>query len=595
MEVVQSSAEVKYTLTVPQFSYQELGETFTTDFQLSVNGVRTSWQATLTLFMKENVCPSQDPMNRNIGIALECLQCNINRPDFKVYCRLQGKDQHEKRLARSSDGGYKWQGILVSRMTLDVFKLLKDDVLTAHLRFVVSENDLAKGLDSREDLILHLLKIQKTGVYSDIEVLTSDGMRLPAHCAILSTRSNLLLQKFQSTTETRECENASTIPLPGTRTPSAKTSPTRAEIPLDSTFEGVASTHRSVTSMSPDSSSTNCGKSQISRLSIIQTKVSSLPTIIGSPVRCLNPSRTPSKPGMTNNKRCLNNSTMSPSKLPIPNTTLPKKDLFSTSQRLLSPSQRLLSPSQRLLSPSQRLLPPSQRLLSPTKRSLSPSTRPPSKRFMTPSKLLTSSKQLSTPSPTIAETTRRRMLRAPEKKHDREPSDTFHTEPLSSDRDICFPAGESSTPLKQLEIRSLKSPTKKEFVKVNMSSSVTQQLLEWIYIGDCSDLGHLARPLLVAGLRHEVNDLVWACENHLAAELSPTAAPDMLLLAHKYGAARLREAALQYALQHAAEVTVQPSWSTLAASAPSLISEFSLLLAQQRTQCQHPLQSNIKT
>nr|XP_045605468.1 uncharacterized protein LOC123762752 [Procambarus clarkii] len=555
MEVVQSSAEVMYTLTVPQFSYQELGETFTTDFQLSVNGVRTSWQATLTLFMKENVYPSQDPMNNNIGIALECIQCNINRPDFKVYCRLQGKDRHEKRLARSSDGSWKWQGILVSRMTLNVFKLLKDDVLTAHLRFVVGENDVAKGLDSREDLILHLMKIQKTGVYSDIEVLTSDGMRLPAHCAILSTRSNLL-QKFQSAIETRECENASTIPLPGTRTPRAKTSLTRAEIPLDSTFEGVASRHRSVTSMSPDSSSTKCGKSQISRPSTIHAKVISLPTITGSPVRCLNPSRTPSKPGMTHNKRCLNNSTMSPSKLPIPNTTLPKKDLFSTSQRLLSPSQRLLSPSQRLLSPSQRLLSPSQRLLSPTKRSLSPSTRPPSKRFLTPSKLLT-----STPSPSIAETTCRRMLRAPEKKHDREPSDTFHTEPLSSDRGICFPAGESNTPLKQLENRSLKSPTKKAFVKVNMSSSVTQQLLEWIYIGDCSDLGRLARPLLVAGLRHEVNDLVWACENHLAAELTPTTAPDMLLLAHKCGSVRLREAALQYALQHVRIVPLVPTFS----------------------------------
>nr|XP_045602213.1 uncharacterized protein LOC123760572 [Procambarus clarkii] len=453
MEVVQSTAEVKYTLTVGQFScYRELGDTFTTDFVLSVNGVRTSWQATLTLFHKENVCASQDPMNSNIGISLECVKCNINHPGIEVYCSVKGRDQHEKRLARSGDGGWKWQGILVSRVTLDVFKLLIDDVLTAHLRFVVSEHDMAKTLDSREHLIRHLGKLQKTGVYSDIEILTSDGIRLPAHCAILNARSNLL-QKVQSRRESHESENVSTTPLAGTRTPSAKPSLTRAETPLNSTFEGVSSICCSVTSLSPDSSSSNCGKLQLSSASSILAKGRSLPPISGSPVRCLFSSSrtTPSKLGMTShNKYRLNNSTVSPSKLQTPATTFPRK-------RLVSPSQRLLSPTKRSLSP--------------TKRSLSPSKR-----------LVTSSKHLSTPSPSFAEIPSRRMLRTPEK-NDGELPDTFHTEPLPSDGGICFPTGESRTPLKQLENQCLKSPIKQVFVKVNMSSSVTEQLLEWIYIG----------------------------------------------------------------------------------------------------------------
>ena len=66
--------------------------------------------------------------------------------------------------------------------------------------------------------------------------------------------------------------------------------------------------------------------------------------------------------------------------------------------------------------------------------------------------------------------------------------------------------------------------------------------------GVCSDLDSLAKPLLVGGQRHGVKGLVRACEQHLAATLTPATAPHILLLAHKYSANSLCSATMNYAV-----------------------------------------------
>lgn len=116
-------------------------------------------------------------------------------------------------------------------------------------------------------------------------------------------------------------------------------------------------------------------------------------------------------------------------------------------------------------------------------------------------------------------------------------------------------------------------------VEVSMTASVATELLHWIYTGESDDLGALARPLLVAGIRHGMGGLTRACEDHLAAALTPASAPDVLYLAHKYGATSLREDALEYAVRKASEVTAQASWEALGERAPTLIMEFSRRLA----------------
>lgn len=66
--------------------------------------------------------------------------------------------------------------------------------------------------------------------------------------------------------------------------------------------------------------------------------------------------------------------------------------------------------------------------------------------------------------------------------------------------------------------------------------------------GECSELGRLAKPLLVGGTRHGVEGLVQACEQHLAANLTPVTTPHTLLLAYKYSAESLLSATMKYAI-----------------------------------------------
>nr|XP_053651905.1 uncharacterized protein LOC128701951 [Cherax quadricarinatus] len=515
MQVQQSSAEVRYTLTIPQLSsYRQLSQTFTSDFPLSVNGVRTSWRLTLTPFLKDSGCDSHDPINCNVGLSLECLKCSIYLPDIEVHCSVAGRDQHEKKLARSSGDGLKWQGILVTRVALRVFKLLEDDVLTANLRFVVCGSDLTRAVDSLENLSRQLVEIHKTGIYSDVEIVTSDGDRLPAHRAVLHARSNLL----QKTQKKPGSENISATPLADQGTPKGESNPPRTETPINSTFGSMSSQGcHSVTFVSPDSSNSNtCRTVLTSTASHTPTKVTFAQHATISPARCLfSPNKTPSKRALT------------------PNTA--------------SPSKRLLTHS-----------------------------TPSGKHTHTPSNSSVQgahvTKNARTPCKKLYHNT------ADSRDYPQMPA-TLDPEPFSAGCDSYSPTSASRTPLKQLDNHQLSDTTTISSIKVHMSGTVTRQLLQWIYTGDCCELGRLARPLLVAGLRHEVKDLSWACEDHLAAALTPTSTPDMLMLAHKYGSARLQEAALQYALHHAAEVTAEPSWALLAVSAPALIVEFSRRLA----------------
>ncbi|KAG7161600.1 uncharacterized protein LOC121874895 [Homarus americanus] len=515
MEVEKTVAEVHYTVKIPQLStYKELSHTFTTDFPLSLNGLRTLWRLTVTPFLRENGCGSDDPINRNIGISLECLKCNINRPGIEVFCSVSGRDEHEKQLTQSNDG-LMWEGILVPRLALRIFKLLDDDQLTANLRFLVPGTDLSRAVDSLKNLSCQMKEVYKSGRYCDVEVITSDGVRLPAHRAVLRTRSNLLKEAKSGK---RFCETDSTAntPLPEPDTPRVECHLTRPETPINSTFGSISSGYQSVASLSPDSSDSNTCRNMAS-------------PCLGhkSPMKA---SRTPAG---------------TPSKVtfaPHTTTASPVKCSYTFSERVFSPSRA--TQSKRLLASS---------TTSPSKRTNAPSNSP-MKRAYTPKEVVT-----------------RRL-------------NQLHTQDTKNDlhcHENCPSPKCSNTPRSPLkEVNNTRVDGAAELtVRVNMSASVTQHLLEWIYTGECRDLGGVARPLMVAGLRHGVLDLARACEEHLAAALTPNTAPELLRLADKYGAATLREATLQYALTHAAEVTAQPSWACVASHAPTLILEFSRRLA----------------
>lgn len=232
-------------------------------------------------------------------------------------------------------------------------------------------------------------------------------------------------------------------------------------------------------------------------------------------------------------------------------------------------------------STNKRYVPPEQ--TSPTKRPFSPAVASsPSRKCYSPtSRSLTS----TTPNYTISgKNTQVRRLYNEDKKQ--EEISAYNKSLTPKKTELISTMAKHRTPLKEISKTgqvtndNIIKPSHKKILKVNMSTSVTQRMLEWIYTGKCSSLSDLVRPLLVAGVRHGVPGLVMACEQHLVAALTPENAADTLMLAHKYQVNNLQEKALTYALDHAQQVTIQPSWASLATRSSSLVLEFSKRLAQ---------------
>ncbi|XP_076062456.1 speckle-type POZ protein-like [Oratosquilla oratoria] len=91
-----------------------------------------------------------------------------------------------------------------------------------------------------------------------------------------------------------------------------------------------------------------------------------------------------------------------------------------------------------------------------------------------------------------------------------------------------------------------------------------------------------AQALLVAGIRYNVPSLAHACQDHLARIITPETCADLLFLADKYRALELRDAALEFAVANAREVTALEAWTQLVTERPNIAVDFSVRLANRR-------------
>ncbi|CAL4155647.1 unnamed protein product [Meganyctiphanes norvegica] len=508
MEVCEFRGEVQYTISVPKWSsYTDFRQVFSSDIEVVCNRLRSRWHMTLTPF-------ELDPENRHkseeectdVSLRLQCLECNIHLPNIDIYCGIHGREEHETRLKKSNDG-LEYSGIITSRISIKVLKLLVEDTLVTYLRFAFSEDDLLRSVGGIEEVGNDLRYLLENDKDSDVCLITSDGTELPVHSAILRTRSTLLntAKPFQDITNRnsvstsnsevnkREENYMSEINLSNTSEQAKSINNQQNKSSRESTASSVTSDYHSMNfSLSPDSSN--------------------------SSVRS------------NNNKRYLH-------------------------QEQVSPNKRIFSPS---VSSS-----PSRKCYSPTSRALTSDTP-----------LFKVSKK---------ETPVRRLYTEDKKQED---MSEYNKSVTPKKKELMSSFGRERTALKetcqtkQLSNDSEMRAKQKKILKVNMSTSVTQRMLEWMYTGRCSSLSDLVKPLLVAGLRHGIPGLVKACEQHLVAALTPENAADTLILAHKYQVENLQEKTLAFALDHAQQVTIQPSWASLATRSASLVLEFSKRLAQ---------------
>ncbi|KAK7054580.1 hypothetical protein SK128_022827 [Halocaridina rubra] len=615
MELEEEKGEVSFVMRIKEFStYEDLDQEFTSVFHLSLNKFRSLWSVTVSPFVKDKDCLGEDSVLHDIGITLQCLRCNVNFPQIEVYSEMLGKDQHEKRMTQPNPSVLSWRGTLTARLALKVFKLLKDDELAARLRFVIKGSDMTNSVDGLESLATQMRQILESKELSDVDILTRDGARIPAHSAILSCRSNLL----ERCTETNKygVQALGNTPEKELKCPRVNYLFRITETPINSSFGSMSSGYQSATNSSLDSNlktvnSTKC-KVLNSPISCITTNKIQSPIKSSTNFEIVQSTNVVSaicKPKSTLNKLSKVSANITPNKI---TTTPHKRTPSQPSYSLYEKSASKIVSSPKRLSLSKKPLTP--RKLMGYNLSVTPSKLSPSKTYLTSSR-----KSISKHPPTPKSTSpvkkrepwplslnkhkalRRTPIHGPSPRRrlyvdsndegiKEEVVDEKTSSPSGVSSDDLTSHSTSNSPLKAFqrvlfddspsrETISLLGLNSKREIRVNMSTSVTRSILEWIYTGECNEMDRLGKALLVGGSRHGVLELSKACEYHLAASLSPSNTPEMLFLAHKYEAEILKEESLSYAVLHAAEVTSQSLWATLSETAPSIILEFSRRLA----------------
>ena len=325
MEVDTIAAEVKYNIKVPNLSTYTQEDELYSEFSLCLGGFRSQWGVNLHPFLSAKPNKAHH-INSDIGITLSCVNSTITRPDIDIYCSVIGRgEEHEKKLELIEE--QTWKGVLVPRLALHVFDLLPHDQLTATLRFVVRTNDIWKNIDPLEELSVEMGKLRK-GKYSDVNILTTDGVTIPAHSVILHARSTLLWEKLQMTDgsldiledpvtpKTKDCHNIMQ---------------NRPETPFN-----TSSGYTSSTSLASNPSSRSAGHSVSSMKSDRMTPVRSVHRV-SSPKHPHSPSR------LTGDKKPYSPVKCSPSKRYIPRfQNSPSRSVLqhenqSTRQRQTSP------------------------------------------------------------------------------------------------------------------------------------------------------------------------------------------------------------------------------------------------------------------
>lgn len=324
MEIAAVAGEVRYSLRIPYLSTYSEEDHLTSEFSLSLGGLRSRWQVTLQPFLSAKPNKAHD-MNSDIGITLSCLTSNITSPDIDIYCNVVGRGQaHEKKLDHmvedlnvSDHVTPTWQGVLVPRLALHVFNLLPQDTLTATLRFVVRADDVWRFNDPLEEMSAQLGEL-RTGKYSDVTIVTSDGATLPAHSLILNARSELLQADNEAKCSPDSFEKHTTPQSVKCH----KTERKQPATPIDSMLGSDMSSLSGYHSLSSSSCvSSPLGRPESSLVGRV-TPASPAPSI-PTPRRLFTPSNTMGE------KRFLSPCKSSPSKRPAPKvTSSPRRRVF---------------------------------------------------------------------------------------------------------------------------------------------------------------------------------------------------------------------------------------------------------------------------
>ncbi|XP_064455125.1 speckle-type POZ protein-like [Ornithodoros turicata] len=108
----------------------------------------------------------------------------------------------------------------------------------------------------------------------------------------------------------------------------------------------------------------------------------------------------------------------------------------------------------------------------------------------------------------------------------------------------------------------------------DISAEALQEMITFIYTDTAPNMASLAAELLHAGEKYDLKRLKSMCEYSLASSLSVDTAVDILRLAIKLNADKLRDFAACYIKGHAVDVGKSDAWKAMVEEEPRLLELF---------------------
>ncbi|KAL7636856.1 UNVERIFIED_CONTAM: hypothetical protein RMT77_012614 [Armadillidium vulgare] len=534
MNISSENAVIEKCIFIDNFNTYSPMQKEILDTSLCIEEFNSKWK--IHVYPRFPINPqNESSVYCDVYINLVCEECSAASnlcKNIKISSMVKGRESYPTLCELdTSEVKPTWTCTIISHVTLQSLKLVKDNRLQFNLQFNFPAEVLTKCIDGRNNLIHNMEDLFKDPHYFDTCLISSSEEKFYVHASVLQSRSNILKTgKVLSLSKHHE----------------------HHEVSMQDDDE-VINSHSDI-NLTDKSAFTNNDYSQ----SNSSHTTSAIDKYISSPAK--QPLFTVSSniSASKSTKSTDSPSFYSPKKSrKISSSVTPKKK----SETVNSPSGKV---GQMQLT---QFFPRSSSLNVKSESGASLSFVP-----FSPIKGGTPSKHSKPETPLIKSL----------KENNETPSKQNHSYSLNNDiRSPCgiIPRQNGQILKRKLFDDEVEHSRTLTVIKLNISTSVLQELLRWIYTGKSNSLGELSRPLLVAAKRHNIQDLFESTQLHLASMITVDNVSELLALGHKYKAGILKGEAMQFAVSQASEVTLMSSWGNLSLQYPEILLEFSKKLA----------------
>lgn len=208
MEFATEYGEIKKQIKIKDFSsYQDKDSVISSIISVNVENFHSEWKV-IVHPMHPNKQEEEDtsPLHCDVFLELVCLSSTAPPrivKDTNIITLVKGREHFHGILQSIENSSYPtcsaWKGVILPRVRFLSSKLSQDDIFEFIIIFKISKETLANSEDGKMAIVKNLETILREPLYYDVCLISMTGSKFFAHSAILHCRSNILkTAKIQS-------------------------------------------------------------------------------------------------------------------------------------------------------------------------------------------------------------------------------------------------------------------------------------------------------------------------------------------------------------------------------------------------------------